>query len=178
MKGILIGVGAVISVIIMSICCVQCSQNQAIALEEQVSESKSFIDTQQKRREDLFGNLVSCVKKYSEHEAETLKSIIAERGGSGNIKSNDLKTMLNAVHENYPQLKADAQFTKLIDEISMTENKIANVRNNYNRSAKEYKRFVRKFPTRLFLDITGYEIVEYEYLDYDSSADAPKISFE
>ena len=60
MKGILIGVGAIISVIIMSVCCVQCSQNQAIALEEQVAESKSLIDTQQKRREDLFGNLVSC----------------------------------------------------------------------------------------------------------------------
>ena len=60
-----------------------------------------------------------------------------------------------------------------MNELSMTENLIAEHRSNYNKQIKEYRRYVRKFPTRLWLDILGYEVQEYEYLNYDVSPDAP-----
>jgi LemA protein len=56
----------------------------------------------------------------------------------------------------------------------MTENKIAAVRENYNQSVKEYKRYVRSFPASLFLSITGYEFQNFEYLKYNAPADAPR----
>lgn len=60
-----------------------------------------------------------------------------------------------------------------MNELSITENLIAKYRSNYNKQVKEYKRYIRKFPTRVFLDILGYEIQNYAYLDYDAPVDAP-----
>ena len=64
-----------------------------------------------------------------------------------------------------------------MNELSMTENMIAEYRINYNKQIKEYKRYVRKFPTRQFLRLLGYEVQEYEYLDYNAPVDAPQDLF-
>ena len=79
--------------------------------------------------------------------------------------------------EKFPELKSDENYKTLMNELSMTENLIAEYRSNYNKQIKEYKRYVRKFPTRMFLDILGYEIQEYQYLDYNASVDAPQHLF-
>lgn len=175
-KLVLIVLTGVISLSALGIFGVQSSQNKAFTLEEQVSVAESDNKVQEKRRVDLVYNLADCVKQYDKHEAETLKAIVDGRGSTGDI--DNVTTAITAVSEAYPELKSDANYKELMNELSITENLIAEFRSNYNKQIKEYKRYVRKFPTRVFLDILGYEKQEYEYLDYNAPEDAPQNLFE
>ncbi len=175
-KVILIIAVSVIAVILLSVFCVQGAQNKAYSLEEQVNTADSDIKVQEKRRVDLVYNLADCVMQYDEHEAETLKAIVEGRGSTGGIEN--VTTAITAVSENYPELKSDENYKELMNELSITENLIAEYRSNYNKQVKEYNRYVRKFPTRWFLDILGYEAPDFDYLDYDAPADAPQNLFE
>ena len=172
--GLIISVGAIL-LIILCIFGVQSSQNKAFILEEQVNTAQSDIKVQEKRRVDLVYNLADCVKQYDKHEAETLKSIVDGRGSTGNIEN--VTTAITAVSEAYPELKSNDNYKQLMTELSMTENLIAECRSNYNKQIKEYNRYVRQFPNRLFLSILGYEVQDYSYLDYDAPSDAPQNLF-
>lgn len=171
---VIIGVG-VLAVILMIVFGVQSSQNKAIVLEEQVSTASSDIKVQEKRRVDLVYNLADCVKQYDKHEADTLTAIVDGRGSTGDIEN--VTTAITAVTEAYPELKSNENYKTLMNELSMTENMIAEYRSNYNKQIKEYKRYVRKFPTRQFLGLLGYEVQEYEYLDYNAPVNAPQDLF-
>ena len=174
-KVMLIAAAGILAVILLGVFMVQSSQNKAIALEEQVSSADSDIKVQEKRRVDLIMNLVDCVKQYDKHEAETLKSVVEGRGKTGDIEN--VTTAITAVSEAYPELKSDANYKELMNELSITENLIAEYRSNYNKQIKEYNRYVRKFPTRTFLNLLGYETQDYTYLDYDAPVDAPQDLF-
>jgi LemA protein len=172
---IIIGTG-VIAVVVMVVLGIQSSQNRAIALEEQVNTASSDIKVQEKRRVDLVYNLADCVKQYDTHESETLKAIVDGRENSaGDIEN--VTTAITAVAEAYPELKSNENYKTLMNELSMTENLIAEYRSNYNKQVKEYKRYVRKFPTRVFLGMLGYKSQEYEYLNYSAPVDAPQDLF-
>lgn len=168
-------VAGVLAVILLCVFAVQGSQNKAFALEEQVNTAQSDIKVQEKRRVDLVYNLADCVKQYDKHEAETLAAIAEGRGGTGDIEN--VTTAITAVSEAYPELKSNENYKQLMNELAMTENLIAEYRSNYNKQIKEYNRYVRKFPTRMFLSMLGYETQEYKYLDYDVSSDAPQNLF-
>lgn len=174
-KVMLIAAAGILAVILLGVFVVQSSQNKAIALEEQVSSADSDIKVQEKRRIDLVMNLADCVKQYDKHEAETLKSVVEGRGKTGDIEN--VTTAITAVSEAYPELKSDSNYKELMNELSITENLIAEYRSNYNKQIKEYKRYVRKFPTRTFLSLLGYETQDYTYLDYDAPVDAPQDLF-
>ncbi|MBS6180539.1 MAG: LemA family protein [Erysipelotrichaceae bacterium] len=120
-------------------------------------------------------NLADCVKQYDAHEAETLTAIVEGRGSAGDIEN--VTTAIAAVSEAYPELKSNENYKELMNELSMTENLIAECRSNYNKQIKEYNRYVRKFPTRVFLNMLGYEVQEYNYLDYEAPVDAPQNLF-
>ena len=167
---------SVVTVIILCVFGVQSSQNKAFSLEEQVNTAQSDIKVQEKRRVDLVYNLADCVKQYDKHESETLTAIAEGRGSSGDIEN--VTTAIAAVSEAYPELKANENYKQLMNELYMTENLIAEYRSNYNKQIKEYNRYIRKFPTRMFLNILGYEAQEYTYLDYQAPVDAPKNLFE
>ena len=143
--------------------------------EEQVNTASSDIKVQEKRRVDLVYNLADCVKQYDKHEADTLTAVADGRGSTGDIEN--VTTAITAVAEAYPELKSNENYKTLMNELSMTENMIAEYRSNYNKQIKEYKRYVRKFPTRQFLGLLGYEVQEYEYLDYNAPVDAPQDLF-
>lgn len=150
-------------------------RNTAITMEEQVSTAKSDIDVFQKRRVDLLYNLADAVKSYNKHEAEVIIELAKARGPKeGGDKPVNASAYIQAVAENYPQLKADANYRQYMTELALTENKIAAVRENYNQSVKNYRRYVRSFPASLVLSVLGYEIQTYEYLKFDASADAPR----
>lgn len=168
-------VAGVLAVILLCIFAVQGSQNKAFALEEQVNTAQSDIKVQEKRRVDLIYNLADCVKQYDKHEAETLSAIAEGRGSAGDIEN--VTTAITAVSEAYPELKSNENYKQLMNELAMTENLIAEYRSNYNKQIKEYNRYVRKFPTRMFLSMLGYETQEYKYLDYDAPSDAPQNLF-
>lgn len=175
LKLCLIMLAGVVSVILLCVFGIQGSQNKAFSLEEQVNTALSDIKVQEKRRVDLVCNLVDCVKQYDEHEAETLAAIVDGRGSTGNIEN--VTTAITAVSEAYPELKSNENYKELMNELSMTENLIAEYRSNYNKQIKEYNRYIRKFPTRTFLNMLGYEVQDYTYLEYDAPSTAPQNLF-
>lgn len=154
---------------------VQSSQNKAISLEESVTTAESDINVQEKRRVDLVYNLADCVKQYDSHESETLTKLADNMSNGNNVE--DVNTAIAAVTYSYPELKSNENYKQLMNELSTTENMIAQYRENYNKSIDKYKRYIRKFPTRIFLDWTGYEVQNYEKLDYQAPVDAPRNLF-
>lgn len=174
---LIIGAG-IIAIILLCVFSIQSSQNKAFALEEQVNTAQSDIKIQEKRRADLIPNLVDCVKQYDKHEYETLMGVIEARGTNSDEAVAEVQTMIAAVSEAYPELKSNENYKQLMNELSMTENMIAEYRSNYNKQIKEYNRYIRKFPTRVFLDMLGYEAQNFEYLDYEVSSDAPTNLFD
>ena len=175
LKVILISIVSVICIIILGIFAINGVQNKAINLEEQIKTASSDIKVQEKRRVDLVYNLADCVKQYDKHEAETLQAIVEGRSKDDNIEN--VNTLISAVTEAYPELKSNDNYKELMNELSVTENLIANYRSNYNTQVRAYNRYVRKFPNMQFLSMLGYEQVDYDYLNYDVSSDAPQNLF-
>lgn len=176
-KMIFISVVGLILIGLLAIFMVNGVQNKAIGLEEQIKVADSDIKVQEKRRVDLIYNLVDTVKQYDKHEANTLKEIVEARSS----KSNDIEnvtTMINAAAEAYPELKSSDNYKELMNELSITENMIAQYRSNYNKQIKEYKRYVKRFPNKQFLSLLGYEYIDYDYLDYNAPVDSPQNLFE
>lgn len=167
---------AVIGIILLGVFGIQSSQNKAISLEECVTTAESDINVQEKRRVDLVYNLADCVKQYDKHESETLTTL-ADDMSKGN-SMDDVNTAIAAVSYSYPELKSNENYKQLMNELSITENMIARYRENYNKSVTSYNRYIKKFPTRIFLDWTGYETQSYKKLDYQAPVDAPQNLFE
>lgn len=174
-KLVLIILAGIISVILLCVFAVQGVQNKAIVLEEQVNTAFSDIEVQEKRRVDLVYNLADCVMQYDKHESETLVAIAQGRGSAGDIEN--VTTAITAVSEAYPELKSNENYKELMNELSITENLIAEYRSNYNKQIKEYNRYTRQFPNKQFLSLLGYESQEYTYLEYNAPADAPQNLF-
>lgn len=180
MNGLKLVLISVVSILFIGILCVffvNGYQNNAYTLEEQVKVAYSDIEVQEKRRVDLIYNLVDTVKNYDKHEAETLQKVVEARSnGKGDIS--EVNTLISSVAEAYPELKANENYKTLMNELSVTENLIAQYRSNYNKQIKEYNRYVKKFPNRMFLDMLGYETIDYDYLEYNAPSDAPQNLFE
>ena len=139
-KLILIIVAGILAVVMLGVFGVQSSQNKAFSLEEQVNTADSDIKVQEKRRVDLVYNLVDCVKQYDKHEADTLTAIVEGRGSTGDIEN--VTTAIAAVSEAYPELKSNENYKELMNELSITENLIAEYRSNYNKQIKVYRRYI------------------------------------
>lgn len=175
-KLVLIIIAGILAIVMMCVFFVQGAQNKAYSLEESVLTAESDINVQEKRRVDLVYNLADCVMQYDKHEAQTLKDIVEGRGGAGGIEN--VTTAITAVSEAYPELKSNENYKELMNELAMTENLIAEYRSNYNQQVKEYNRYIRKFPTRMFLNMLGYESQDFGYLEYNAPIDAPQNLFE
>lgn len=177
-KPILIGLVVIIAVVFLGIFAIQGVQNKAISLEEQINTAQSEIKVQEKRRADLIPNLVDCVQAYDQHEYQTLMDVVNARGANTDASVNEIQTMIQAVAEAYPELKSSENYRELMNELATTENLIANYRSNFNKWVKSYNQYVRKFPNRQFLGMLGYEVLDYEYLNYNVSEDAPTNLFD
>lgn len=149
------------------------TNNRAISLEEQVVSADSNIQTQEKRRTDLIYNLADCVMQYDKHEAETLLGVVEARNQGEKTNIQSVTTSIAAVAEAYPELKSNENYKELMNELSITENLIAEYRNAYNNEVRAYNKFVRKFPNRQILLIMGYEVIEYTYLQYEEADRQP-----
>lgn len=172
-KIILIIVGIVLSAIIFNVILFAGTSNKVIVYEEQIKESKSAIKIQEKRRVDLITNLVDTVKSYNNYEQETLTKIIDARNKAINGNVKEAKSVINAVAEQYPNLKSNENYKQIMTEMSVTENLIAEYRNNYNSQVKDYTKYIKKFPTNIILNILGYNQKEYSYLNYEISENVP-----
>lgn len=177
MKKILISLGIILGIILMIAGMFIGTNNTAISLEEQIKESKSSINIQEKRREDLIYNLVDTVESYNKYEQDTMSKIIEARTKASNGNVEEAEILINAVAEQYPELKSNENYKTLMTELAITENIIAEHRNNYNIQVKQYNKHIKAFPNSAILNIMGYEKLENTYLEYEASEDAPKNLF-
>jgi LemA protein len=154
----------------------------------------SQIDVQLKRRHDLIPNLVETVKGYASHEKETLENVIKMRnvavaaGQSGNVgqasaaegQLSGALRQLFALSEAYPDLKANANFAQLTEELTSTENKISFARQHYNDSVGSYNTSAMLFPASIIAGMFGFAQREFFELDAGEAEQvkqAPKVSF-
>ena len=187
MKKGYMGIGIIIAVIVVLGIMLMSSYNGFVNSEENVNQSYAQIETQLQRRLDLIPNLVNTVKGYASHEKEVLTQIsdararlaganTPEEEATANTELTGALSRLLVVVENYPNLKADQQFTQLMDELSGTENRIAVARKDYNDEVALYNKKVKRFPGAVVASITGFD--EKEYFNADPSAqEAPKVEF-
>lgn len=141
--------------------------NGLVTLRERVRNAWAQVDVQLKRRYDLIPNLVNTVKAYASHEKDTLAWITEARsramGASStseqiqaeNELTNTLRTLF-AVAENYPDLKADANFRELQQELSDTESKIAFARQFFNDTVQKYNTRIAVFPANIIARSFGF----------------------
>ena len=164
-----------------------CSYNKFTTQEEAIKAQWGEVQNQLLRRNDLIPNLVESVKGYAAQEKEIFTSIAESRSKlagaktpaetieAANQQSSALSRLLVVV-ENYPQLKSDARFQQLMDELSGTENRIAVARGRYNERIQEYNTTRRRFPSNLTAKIFGFG--EYPYFEAPKDAQqAPKVNF-
>jgi len=168
-----------------------CGYNRIQQLDEQANGAQGQIEVQLQRRADLIPNLVNTVKGYAQHENDVFTQVAQARAGVlGAVQTHDPQQMadanaqltgalgrLIAVAEAYPQLKADQQFTRLMDELSGTENRIAVARGDYNTAAQEYNTYIRQFPQALTAKVTGAKSRNYFNVTNPGAREAPTVDF-
>lgn len=166
MKTVYIVSGIVAAVILVFAAAVFSTNNTAIGYEESIKNARSGIQVQEKREYDLITKLVQVVEANSKFESVTQVAVTQARASlkSGNVSQAALA--ITAVAEQYPDLKANAAYTQLMTELSVSENLKAQFRATYNDNVTEYNRFVRRFPNAAFLSWMGYEVQSFEYLEF------------
>jgi LemA protein len=179
---IILGIIVAIGIILMML------YNRLVGARNQVDNAWRQIDVQLKRRHDLIPNLVEVVKDYMSYEQETLRQVIEARNGAVKASGagspaaamqaeNALTGALGrffALAENYPLLKADQTVSRLMEELSGTENKISFARQFYNDSVMSLNNAVQSFPTNVIANMFGFVAGTYFEVPEAEKA-APKV---
>src|SRR5678810_1166449 len=145
-----------------------CSYNTFVSQEQAIKAQWAQVENQLQRRNDLIPNLVETTKGFAQHEEAVYKDIADARArllaakspeetiAAANQQTSALGRLL-AVVENYPQLRANEQFNRLMDELSGTENRIAVERMRYNERVQEYNVARRQFPGNVTASLFGFK---------------------
>ena len=164
-----------------------CSYNRFVGQEEAIKAQWAQVENQLQRRNDLIPNLVETVKGYAQHEegvfkeiAEARSRLLAAKSPEESIQAANQQTgalgRLLAIAESYPQLRANEQFNRLMDELAGTENRIAVERMRYNEKVQEYDTSRRQFPANLTAKLFGFK--EYPFFQAPAEAkQVPKVNF-
>lgn len=182
---LLLGVGSCIGV-----------RNGIVSADQAVKKTWGDVESAYQRRLDLIPNLVNTVKGYAAHESSTLQGVTDARVGLkkaydeanaalnsqeiGQVQASQNNLMekaglyINAVHEAYPDLKANSNFLALQDELAGTENRINTERTRYNEAVEKFNKKILRFPGSLFA--WGY--TEKDMFKADAAASkAPVVNF-
>ncbi|HHV19275.1 MAG TPA: LemA family protein [Thermoanaerobacterales bacterium] len=163
------------------------SYNGLVVSDEAVNSAWSQVENQLQRRMDLIPNLVNTVKGYASHEEKIFTEVtrarekligagsLAEKAEADQQLSGALSRLL-AIAENYPELKADANFRQLSDELAGTENRIATSRMDYNNVVQSFNTKIRKFPTVIIASMFGFEKKDYFQAE-EGAKQAPTVDF-
>jgi LemA protein len=173
-----------------------CGYNQIQVNDEAVNAAWSEVLNQYKRRADLIPNLVSVVQGYASHEKEVLTRVTEARANVAGLKAtpeliNDPAAFakfqkaqselggalarLLVVSENYPNLKADANFRDLQAQVEGTENRITVARNRYIKTVQEYNVSVRTFPNSLTASVMGWKTKANFTVEDEKAISAPPV---
>ena len=170
--------------------------NGMVNKEETVSNAWANVEAAYQRRADLIPQLVNTVKGYANHEKTTLDAVVSARTKAtqmtvdvGELTEENIQNYqeaqgevgaaigrLLAITESYPELKANENFSELQAQLEGTENRINEVRKNYNASVKEYNVSVRKFPNNILAGMFGFER-KAEFKAEEGASKAPEVNF-
>lgn len=162
--------------------------NSLVRLKHRAKEAWSDIEVQMKRRYDLIPNVVATVKGYAAHESGVFEKVTQartqamgahtaqEHTQAENALTSTLKTLF-AVSENYPDLKANANFLDLQRELADTENKIQASRRFYNGNVRDLNIKIESFPTNFIASFFGFTKMEFFDLDNDAAREPVKVRF-
>ena len=173
--------------------------NTLVGLRNRFKNAYAQIDVQLKRRYDLIPNLVEIARGYLKHERETLEAVIAARNqayGAAKAVAGDpanpeaMATLLKSegalggalsrlmvTVEQYPNLKADAQMTSIMEELKSTENKVAFARQAYNDGVMQYNTTREVFPAVLIAGMLGFLPAQLFEVTNIAAKEAPKVQF-
>jgi LemA protein len=170
-----------------------CSYNRFVGQEEAIKTQWAQVENQLQRRNDLIPNLVETVKGYAQQERDVFGQIADARSKMSGAQSaapgvpteqkiqaaNEQSAALGrllVVVENYPQLRSNESFNRLMDELSGTENRITVERMRYNERVQEYNVSRRSFPSNVTASIFGFK--EYPLFNAPPEAErVPKVDF-
>ena len=179
---IIVGVIALIAFMVIGI------YNALVRRRNRVEEAWSDIEVQLKRRYDLIPNVVETVKGYAAHEQNVLENVTKartqamgahtakEHTSAENMLTNTLKTLF-AVAENYPDLKANANFLDLQRELADTENKIQSARRFYNSTVLALNTTIESFPSNLIASFFRFAKKEFFDLEEAEAKQPVRVSF-
>ncbi len=191
MKPVWIVIGVILGVIILAAVVVggtfASKWNQLVTMDTDIKAKWAQVDNQLQRRNDLIPNLVETVKGFAGQEKSIMESIAnarAKMAGGGSVQdriaaSNELSSALGrllVVVENYPQLKSNVTFNRLMDELAGTENRLSVERKRYNDSVQVYNTTIRQFPSNLIASMLGFK--EHPFFEVPEAArQAPRVKF-
>lgn len=162
--------------------------NRFIRLRRRTDEAWSDIDVQLKRRHDLIPNLVETVKGYASHERQLFENVTearakainasgaAQKAEAENMLSGALKSLF-AVAENYPQLRASENFSKLQEELSDTENKIQAARRFYNGNVRDLNIAIETFPSNIVAKMFNFKSAEFFEVEGEEERKPVEVKF-
>jgi LemA protein len=182
---------ALAGLLVMTLALSGCGYNQIQTKDEEIGNRWAQVESQLQRRSDLIPNLVKVVQSYAKHERTVFQQVADARSRMGGaIASNNPEEVaraastfntalsrLIAVAENYPQLKADQQYVRLMDELAGTENRIAVARMDYNNAVRDYNAYVRQLPQNLTAMVIGAKSRTY-YNPPQESQKAPEVNMD
>lgn len=180
--GIILAIVAIIVIAFIAI------YNKLVTARQRVKNGWGQIDVQLQRRFDLIPNFVETVKGYATHESETFEKVtqlrtswanagtIAEKAELDNQLSSALKTIM-AVSENYPDLKANTNFSELSEELRNTENKISFSRQFYNDTVTMYNEKLQIFPSNIIANIFNFKPRDLFKTDNEEARKNVKVDF-
>jgi LemA protein len=161
--------------------------NKLVVTNENIDGAWSQVENVLQRRADLIPNLVETVKGYAAHEKGIFEQVANARArlsgaaspmeaAAANTGLTSALSRLLAIVENYPDLKANANFARLQDELAGSENRIANERRVYNEMVRSYNATLKRFPTNLIGNMYGFEPREY-FEAAPEAREVPQVSF-
>jgi LemA protein len=165
--------------------------NSLVRTRQMANEAWSGIDVQLKRRSELVPNLVETVKGYAGHERSVLEDVTRLRGAARAVPDNDVASRaqaetalsvalgkLVALAENYPDLKASANFLELQQQLSQLENELQMARRYYNGTVRNQNVLVQSFPSNLIAGLFGFEQRQYFEVSDEADRATPAVAFQ
>lgn len=159
--------------------------NSIVSARNIVEEAFSGIDIQLKKRFDLIPGLIEAVKGYNAHEAELLSKIVEMRSAQTDSLSETAKldqSITQALKqfriqiEAYPDLKANVQFLKLMEQLSLVENELAMARRYYNGTTRDFNTKIQQFPAVIVAKQMGEESLPFYEIENEAERQTPEIN--
>jgi LemA protein len=163
-------------------------RNDLTVQKNNIDGAFAQVDVVLQRRADLIPNLVETVKGFASQEKDVIASVANARAALGGARTTPEKIAANSqldgalsrllvVVENYPQLKSDATFMRLQDELAGTENRIAVERRKYNEAVQKYNTSIELFPNNIAASLFGFQRNDAYFKTDPASRQAPKVDF-